>query len=102
MQVKLVKYVKLLWDGGCLQWVKQFWSQCFVDARSPLLPSNLIKWSSLEPIQSLTSVQALKRIFTSVPFCSLFSIPKCERQRILRFRSAFVLIGAVNLMLGLL
>jgi len=69
--------MKLLWDDGYLQWVKQFWSQCFVEARAPLLPPNHIKWSSLEQIQSLRSVQALKRIFTSVSFCSLFSILKC-------------------------
>jgi hypothetical protein len=94
--------MKLLWDDGCLQWVKQFWSQSFVDARASLLPSNQIIWLSLEQIRSLTSVHALKEFFTSVSFSSLVSILKCERQRILRFRSAFVLIGAVNLMLGLL
>jgi hypothetical protein len=92
--------MKLLWDHGCLEWVKQFWSQSFVGARATVLPSNHITWSSLEPIQSLISVQALKRIFTSVSFRSLLSILKCERQRIHRFRSAFVM-GAVTLMLEL-
>jgi len=74
----------------------------FVNKRAPLLPSNHITWSSLEPVESLTSVQALNRIFISVSFCSILSFLKCERQRILRFRSAFVLTGADNLMLGLL
>lgn len=94
--------MKLLWDDSCLQWVTQFWSQSFADARAPLLPSNHITYSSLEPVQSLTSVQALKRIFTSVSFCSLLSILKCERQRVLKFQNAFAPIGAVNRMLGLL
>ena len=62
MQVYL-RHMKLLWDDVCLQWVEQIWSQSFVDACAPLLPSKQITWSLLEPIQSLTSVQALKRIF---------------------------------------
>jgi hypothetical protein len=94
--------MKLLWDDGCLQWVKQFCSQSFVDARVTLPPSNHITWSSLEPIQSLTSIQALKRIFASVLFRSLISILKCDRQSIQRFRSAFVLMGAATLMVGIL